>query len=132
MANHLREFSSLAILVAFATSGCGRVERPTNIPVDSTRIPGVKSTDFWQHCSFDRQSGNTRCKIFNVNGLLFRDDVFVPYVGERPTSDADLKIQPHGGNEWVDLANGTTLIPQSQFERIKRFLDWDRGLAPRP
>jgi hypothetical protein len=123
----------LLAVVALLGAGCvSSAARPANVPGDAVQIPGIKGTKIWQHCSFEGPSGTTRCQIFNGKGLVFHDDVFVPYIGDAPRNQADLRVRPIGGEEWVQLENGTILIPQREFGRIKRFLDWDRGLSPRP
>ena len=121
----------LAILVA-GGAGCSLPKRPENVSVDAVRIPGIKGTDFWQQCSLQQTTHVVRCQIFNGVGHVLREDVFVPYIGSLPSEQRDLKIVPRGGNEWVELENGTILIPESQFARIKDFLDWERGLKRRP
>jgi hypothetical protein len=121
-----------ASLIFLQVVGCGSSPRPHNVPEGAIRIPGPKGADFWQHCSFDSSRARTNCRIFNAAGAVLREGVFIPYTGNAPNSQSDLNILPKGGNEWVELSSGTILIPESDFARVKRFLDWQRGLAERP
>ena len=125
----------LALVLSMAIqSGCGagRPPRPGNVPEDAVRISETKGTDIWQKCFYDEQGGGVRCEIFNTGGDLFHNEVFVPYVGDMPRSQQELQIVPRGGPDWVELANGTILIPRSQYDRIKNFLDWMNGKRSRP
>lgn len=122
----------ITAFILFQGIGCGPGLRPNNVPESAVRIPGVKGADFWQHCWFEGGSGMTQCRVYNAGGVVLREGVFIPYLGESPKSQADLNILPKGGNEWIDLSDGTVLIPQREFGRVKHFLDWQRGLADRP
>ena len=122
------------MLLAALQSGCGTVRpaRPDNVPEDAVRILEPKSTDIWQKCFYEVQSGTARCEIFDVSGQLFHNETFVPYTGAMPRSQRDLQIVPEGGPDWVHLANGTVLIPRSQYDHIKNYLDWINGKRSQP
>ncbi len=116
-----------AVLLLVAASACGREQaRPAGIPQDAVKVIGTKGTGPWQWCGL-RTDGTVHCKIFNVKGDLISDDEFVPYSGIVPKSHADLRISPRGDAQWIQLENGTILIPRSNRAAMTRFLDWVTG-----
>lgn len=97
--------------------------RPVNVPADATLLPDGKGANIWQYCTMDSRR-TVHCRIFNANGLILYDDVFVVYSGSVPQTPDDLKISLEGGGQWISLENGTILIPRSQSAEMTRFLDW--------
>jgi hypothetical protein len=58
----------------------------------------------------------------NTVGLVLKEGIFVPVIGDAPRDSRDLALLPTGGNVWVKLRNGTILIPKEEFEDVKTFL----------
>jgi hypothetical protein len=103
--------------------------RPPNVPNTATPVSMPWGYD-WNDCWFDSSQSVSHCQIFNKNGDVLYDDVFLPYEGNGPTSADALKIrrnQGAGGEEWIYLENGTILIPRSRYDKIKKGLDWQTG-----
>lgn len=116
---------------ACSTTGSTGGVRPKSVRADAIYIPGINGTAIWQQCSSPKVSGRLRCQIFNGKGEVFRDDDFVPYTGSLPGTRTDVRIVPRGGTEWIELADGTILIPSSQIERVKHYLDLHVRTSPR-
>ena len=74
----------------------------------------------------------TRCRITNLVGATLSEGVFVPAIGASPKSRDDLRIVPEGGNTWIQLANGTILVPRTDFGDHKRFLERSGRIPKRP
>ena len=103
--------------------------RPPNVPKDATPVSMLWGYD-WDYCWFDEKDNASHCRIFNKRGDKLYDDVFLPYEGKGPTSADDLKIrrnQDDGGEQWIYLQNGAILIPRSDYDGIKKLLDWQKG-----
>jgi hypothetical protein len=130
-----RQRRGLAILFAVAAlvSGLGlegcRPARPSNVPADSVYIVGAWG-GWWDRCSYDPKQDANYCQIFNDVGGTISDGVFLPYDGGKAAKEAELKIISHSnltGPNYVCLENGRMLIPKSQFDVQKRYLDWATG-----
>ncbi len=121
----------LSVSVAAAVIYCIRVysrpavpKRPSNVPPQAVYVSGPKSRGDWEWCWVDRRQEANRCQISNVGGDVLYEGVFLPYEGNEVVPEAKLKITQHSGPQWVELENGTILIPGSDYPQIKRFLDW--------
>jgi hypothetical protein len=73
--------------------------------------------------------GQNHCDIFNAGGELLYSGVFRRYEGTGVVPETELKIAQGGGEQWVELENGEILIPESDYERIKKFLNARRTHA---
>ncbi len=52
------------------------------------------------------------------------DDVFLPYRGPAPTSEANLEIEPYRTRaDVIHLKNGVFLLPRNQYETYRLYLD---------
>jgi hypothetical protein len=80
---------------------------------------------FWQMCWFDTVLKQDRCRIYGGGGAILRDDVFLPSNGGGAIQGDQLTIAPGGGADTVQLANGIVLIPQTNFDEIRRELQGD-------
>ena len=98
--------------------------RPDNVPRSATLVLAGWS-HFWQECWFDSLQHQDRCRIYGGMGALLRDDVFLPENEGKAIQSDQLKIGPGGNAGCVHLLNGTVLIPQKDFEEIKRELEGD-------
>jgi hypothetical protein len=95
--------------------------RPANVPPSATLI--LRGFDaFWQYCWVDQTINRDRCQIFNRGGTILRDDIFIPYDGSDLVLADKLKIGPSGNSAYVKLEDGTVLIPQKNYDAIKRSL----------
>jgi hypothetical protein len=120
---------SVAIIVLLALSGCSRApRRPEGIPSSSIFVPAAKG-GYWQTCRLDQTVGECRCTIYLGDGRVVYDEVFLPYNGGAQIEEKDLEITPEGTGDTVKLANGRLLLPQSDFEKRKRYWDWRFGKA---
>lgn len=54
---------------------------------------------------------------------ILRDDVFIPYDGSRLVPVDRLKVGRQGSMSYVKLEDGTILIPQKNYEAIKKQFD---------
>ena len=100
-----------------------RPARPANVPADAVREPGGK-TQWWIRCEY-RRNDNV-CQVYNAGGIVLRNEIYRPYDGGGPVRPEDLKIDPHhsiGVPYVVYLKNGRVLLPSSDFDRQKQFLD---------
>jgi len=116
--------SFLALLFWFGLCGCRRA-RPNNIPSDSVYIEGGKVC-WWQRCYYDSSHDLDHCQIFNMVGDTIHDEQFLPYDGGMAAKASELVIDGESipkGPDYVHLKNGRILIPMSQFELQRDFLD---------
>lgn len=60
------------------------------------------------------------------------DEVFVRYDGVGVVPEKSLRIAQTGGEQWIELQDGTVLIPQSHYEQVKRLIDWLHGRRKNP
>lgn len=113
-----------SLLVLLVTAGCSTIPgRPQNVPASAVYVPGVKG-GYWQTCRIEQSSGECRCSIYLADGRNLYDEVFRPYEGAAPSEEEDLVITPEGNGRAVKLANGTLLLPTSEYENEKRYWDW--------
>jgi|ERR1035437_5202779 hypothetical protein len=98
--------------------------RPDNVP-KSTTLVLMGWTHYWQECWFDSATQQDRCRIYNGNGIILRDDVFLPANGGGAIRENQLMIAPGGDSCSVHLSNGTVLIPAKNFDEIRRELQGD-------
>jgi hypothetical protein len=120
--------SIAALAFVSALEGC-KPARPSSVPRDSIYVVGGK-VGWWQHCSFDPKQDVDHCQIFNLGGESLYDEVFLPYDGGKAAEEAELSIVGNSdlaGPQYVCLRNGRILIPRSQFEQQRRFVDWATG-----
>jgi hypothetical protein len=101
--------------------------RPSGVPDHATYIQGPDGKGDWEWCHFDNQ--NIHCSIQTVSGLVLRDETFITYRGPAPTRPEDLKITQNSGDSSIALANGAYLIPETNNEGSKRYLDFMVGDA---
>jgi hypothetical protein len=101
--------------------------RPSGISADATYIQGPDGKGTWEWCRLDEQ--NTYCSIRTVGGLILREGRFITYLGPPPTRPEDLQITQRSGDSWISLTNGSYLIPETDNEGTKRYLDFMAGKA---
>jgi hypothetical protein len=104
--------------------------RPKNVPKDAVPVPAGYGDAWWQLCSYDQTNDTDHCQIFNPGGATLEDETFLPYDGGNAAKASELKID--GGNRLagpyiICLKNGRILIPKSDFENQKRFIDFRTG-----
>jgi hypothetical protein len=121
------------LIVMALTLGCknGLPKRPENVPARAIPIAIPHSYD-WDYCWVDKTMNVNRCQIYNGDGLPLYDDVFLPYEGTGVVPEELLKISQKGGEQWIELQDGTILIPKSHYDQIKRLIDWLKGRRPNP
>jgi hypothetical protein len=98
--------------------------RPNNIPKSAVLVLSA-FTHFWQECRYDTAEQQDKCRIYNGNGYLLRDEVFLPANGGNALRDDQLKIVAGGDSHSVHLLNGTVMIPKEHFADIKKDLPDD-------
>jgi hypothetical protein len=113
--------------------GCksSQLERPKNVPARATPIAIPHGYD-WDICSVDKIRNVNRCQIYNGSGVLMYDDIFVKYEGDGVVPEELLNISQKGGEQWIQLQDGTILIPKSHFEQVSRLIDWLKGRRKAP
>jgi hypothetical protein len=128
----VKQRKSLAILfIAFAIFlwwyyaafiGPNHPKRPDNVPASATLV--LQRFDaFWQYCWLDHNANKNRCKIFNRVGGVIRDEVFIPYSGDGPIPESRLKVGKGGDVDYVELQDGTFLIPENGYQEIRKELE---------
>jgi len=128
---------ALILVFLFACSGEPYIApRPPNVPQEAVYINAAKGRGFWQHCRVDEQRKVNWCRIYNVGGHIMHDEVFLRYSGDpSPVRGEQLRIAHEGGPrplgtwleggpDWVVLENGEILLPKSNYDETKRFIDW--------
>jgi hypothetical protein len=105
--------------------------RPAAVPAKATPIAIPHSYD-WDYCWVDKVMNVNRCQIYNGEGLLMYDGIFVRYEGSGVVPEESLQISQKGGEQWIELQDGTILIPQSHYDQVKRLIDWLKGRRPNP
>jgi hypothetical protein len=101
--------------------------RPDNVPKSATLVFGG-FTHFWHECWYDSAKHLDECRIYNAGRVILQDDVYLPANGGAAISEDQLKIvQGSNPESAVHLSNGTVLIPQKNFDGIKK--DLDGGLS---
>lgn len=98
--------------------------RPANIPQFATYVAGPKGRGNWTWCSVGDERQANICHICNVQGEVLYEGVFLRYEGTGVVPRQNLKISQRSGPQWIELDDGTILIPGSDYPQIKRFLDW--------
>ncbi len=117
--------------------GCSakqEADRPANVTQGAAFVRGAK-VGWWQHCRTGSESEKTQCTIWNAGGQVLYEGAFVPYdEGPNPTAtDLEIPTDPkYPGPDRVCLRNGRILIPESEFDRLKRFFDWITGKRQAP
>jgi hypothetical protein len=122
-----------ALLIAIGSNGCHNgPKRPANVPAEATPIPIPHGYD-WDYCWVDKALNVNKCQIYNRAGDLLYGGVFLRYEGTGVVPEDALKIDPHqGGEQWIQLQNGVILIPESDYDGIKKLLDWEKGKRSAP
>jgi len=93
--------------------------RPPNVPKSSTLVL-VGFSHYWQECRFDEMQGQDRCRIFGGKGDILRDDAFLDVDTRKPVQQDELEIVQGGGADSVRLKNGKSLVPQANFDAIRK------------
>jgi hypothetical protein len=117
------------LLLSLSLTACQH-PRPQNVPIDSVYVNGIKGDGWWQHCSYDGPRDVDYCQIYNWGGGIIWDEVFLPYDGGAAAKRSELIIDNQNrlaGPQYVCLKNGRILIPNSDFENQRRFLDRRTG-----
>jgi len=122
--------SGIAFLLCFGEIiGCMN-PRPKNVPKGAVPVPAQYGNAWWQRCSYDPTNDSDHCQIFNPGGAILEDQTFLPYDGGNAAKDSELKIDGDNrlaGPYIICLKNGRILIPKSDFENQKRFIDFRTG-----
>jgi hypothetical protein len=122
-------FAILALLLCEV--GCTQ-SPPAGVPANATRVLTFGRRGGWAYCWFDHQEDVNRCRIYNASGQRLLplndkndpDDVYLKYEGSGPVRESELQINPElTGSIVVWLRNGVALIPRSDYDVQKRFLD---------
>jgi hypothetical protein len=113
------------LLSGLSLAGCKHA-RPENVPVDSVYVNGANGEGWWQHCSYLATQDVDHCWIFNWRGGVIEDEEFIPYDGGTAAKESELTIDNDSrlaGPYIICLKNGRILIPKSNFENQKEFID---------
>ena len=107
--------------------------RPRNVPKDAVHVGGT--VGWWELCSYDSNEDMNYCQIFNRGGDVIWNEVFLPYDGGKAAKGAELQVDGESriaGPQYVCLKNGRILLPKSQFENFKTFIDRRTGKSKAP
>jgi hypothetical protein len=105
---------------------------PAGVPANAIRVSSFGRRGGWAHCWLDHRENVNRCRIYNASGERLLplndkndpDDVYLKYEGSGPVPEAQLQIYPElTGPIVVWLQNGVILIPRSDYDVQKRYLD---------
>jgi len=121
------------LALGFPLVGC-EPARPNNIPQDSVLVTGADE-HWWERCSYDQKENLDHCQIFNAGGDVIWNEAFLPYDGGKAANETDLMIDSNArlkSWQFVCLKNGRILLPKSQFEKFKEFLDRRTGKSRTP
>ncbi len=121
-------FSILLLIVSCKSDA---PKRPAGVPAKATPVAIPHSYD-WDYCWVDKAMNVNRCQIYNGDGLQLYDGIFVRYEGSGVVQEEFLQISQKGGEQWIELQDGTILIPQSHYDQVKRLIDWLKGRRPNP
>lgn len=118
-------------------------KRPTNISasgifIERGSVPFKLSTQGdWLDCWQDMRTDTDRCRLTDEKGNLKFEGIFLSYQTKAGVSESELKIDAtRTGNLWIGvtaasmslpivfLQNGTILLPQSDYEKAKKFVDF--------
>lgn len=133
----------LLVLVALIWWGNRIPKRPSDISasgifIENGSVPFKLSThEDWLDCWRDAHTGLERCRFTGETGILKFEDTFLPYEAQAPDQGADPKIDSNKtGNLWygagaedtrlpvIFLQNGEILLPQSDYQKAKKFVDF--------
>lgn len=95
----------------------------------------------WLDCWQDRRTSGDHCRLTDEKGRVRFEDTFLAYEGQASVQEADLKIDPKKTGHLfmgvtannvplpiIFLQNGEILLPQSEYERAKKVVDfWVNG-----
>lgn len=119
-----RELLAL-VAVAFSSCNLGEHRRPANVSPKAIFVSGAKG-GWWQVCTEDSADGKgVRCAIYNVEGGRVCEEVFLP-TDRKPIRVSEVRIDKesgHNGPYWIRSEGGRTLVPESRFEELRRFLE---------
>jgi len=99
--------------------------RPKNVP-PSAALVFRGGHAYWQYCWLDESIQKDRCQIFNGDGVILVDDIFLPYSGTKPVPESRLKIDANNktdtgnGLDYVLLTDRTILIQQRYYAAIRQ------------
>jgi hypothetical protein len=102
--------------------------RPHAVPKSATLV-FMNFTHYWQECWFDTSMRQDRCRIYNANGEILNEGVFLPIDGAPAFKGDKLRIVQGGNSYSVHLACGAVLIPQQHFDETRRELNGDFSKA---
>jgi len=110
------------VLLAWWQFGTPDPVRPPNVPSGATMV-GIPFGVNWDYCWVDKLANENKCQIFDKGGGILYEGIFQRYKGSGLVPDPELKITQRGGEQWIELENGVILIPKTDYDRIKNFLD---------
>lgn len=118
-------------------------KRPANISasgifIERGSVPFKLSTyGDWLDCWQDVRTNTDQCRLTNENGLSKFEGTFLTYETKAVVPEPELKIDAtKTGHLWmgvtaenvsfpvVFLQNGTILLPQSDYEKAKKIVDY--------
>ena len=100
--------------------------RPRNVPKTATLVL-AGFNHYWQECGFDEIQGQDRCRIYGGKGDVLRDDVFLDLDTKKPLKQDELEIVQGGGADSVRLKNSKILVPQANFDEIRKQMRPERS-----
>jgi hypothetical protein len=105
--------------------GCSQPARPPLVVEGAIRVEGAK-TGYWQICRLDANS-QVHCTVWNDAGKVLKDETYLPLDEGPPPTGSDLRIRGgdvcRGGPYQVCLTNGRIMLPASQFDQLKTWLE---------
>ena len=122
-------------------------KRPSNISasgifIERGSVPfKISMHGDWLDCWEDVGTNTDHCRLTDEGGVLKFEDVFLPYDARAVIPQAQLQIDRNRtGHLWMGVAaqnvslpivflqNGAILLPQSEFQKAKKVVDfWVNG-----
>ena len=91
------------------------LRRPSKVPKDAVFVFSTK-TLAWERCNYDSHRDLDYCEVWNEDGEVIFNEVYLPLDGGPPIRAAQLKIQNNVrsglGGEAICLENGRALVPK--------------------
>jgi len=110
------------------------LRRPANVPKDAVFLLVVKGV-IWEHCTYDPHEDADHCQVWNGDGGVISDEVYLPFDGGPAVKADRLRIRKAalpGIMNAICLGNGRALLPKWLVDRDKErgFPDIARPVCP--
>ena len=90
------------------------------VPAKATPVAILHSYD-WDYCWVDKAMNVNRSPSLQWRGLQLYDGIFVRSEGSGVVQEEFLQISQKGGEQWIELQDGTILIRiNAHYDQVKR------------